>query len=66
MKQNLGKLDRIFRFAVAFWWLGPFAPHFSVIWVDWLLFVVAWLALFESFLGYCYGHELLGIKNTNQ
>ena len=23
MKQNLGKLDRVLRFALAFWWLSP-------------------------------------------
>lgn len=24
-KKNLGKLDQIFRFALAFWWLGLWA-----------------------------------------
>lgn len=32
MNQNLGKLDRILRFALAFWWLGPWAPQFGAEW----------------------------------
>ena len=66
MKQNLGKLDRIFRFALAFWWLGPFAPYFGTAWVDWLIFGVGLIALLESFLGWCLLHQLLKINNKNQ
>ena len=66
MKQNLGKLDRIFRFALAFWWLGPWMPQYSLVWLNWVLFVVGWIALAESFLGWCLLHQLLGINNKNQ
>ena len=45
MTHNLGKLDRILRFALAFWWLGPWAPHYSFAWGNALIFVVAWIAL---------------------
>ena len=38
--QNLGKLDRIFRFALAFWWLGPLAPHFDANWGNILIAIV--------------------------
>ena len=27
---NLGKLDRMLRFALAFWWLGPWAPKYGI------------------------------------
>ena len=53
VKQNLGKLDRIFRFALAFWWLGPFAPQFNMVWLNWVIVIVGWIALLESFIGYC-------------
>ncbi len=78
MKQNLGKLDRIFRFGLAFWWLGPWAPQFSLnggfstIWfnsmilMNWLVVAVAWIALFESFVGWCWLHTLLNINNKAQ
>ena len=66
MKQNLGKLDRILRFALAFWWLGPFAPYYGIAWLDWLIFAVGVIALLESFLGWCWLHQLLGINNKNQ
>lgn len=66
IKQNLGKLDRIFRFALAFWWLGPLAPSFSFAWTNWAMFIVGWIALLESFAGFCWLHNLFGIHNKNQ
>jgi len=78
MKQNLGKLDRIFRFGLAFWWLSPWAPQFSLnggwstttfnlmIWANWAVVIVAWIALFESFTGWCWLHTLLNINNKAQ
>ncbi len=66
MKQNLGKIDRILRFALAFWWLGPWAPHYSVSLANWLIFIVGWIALVESFFGWCWLHNLFGINNANQ
>ncbi len=66
MKQNLGKLDRILRFMLALWWLGPFAPAFSAAWLNWAIFIFGWIALIESFLGYCAIHSICGIDNTKQ
>lgn len=66
MKQNLGKLDRIFRFALAFWWLGPFAPDYSIVLVNWAIFIVGWIALIESFAGWCGLHSFFGVNNKNQ
>lgn len=66
MKQNLGKLDRILRFVLALWWLGPFAPSFSASWANWAILIIGWIALIESFLGYCAIHSILGIENKNQ
>ena len=66
MKENLGKVDRILRFALAFWWLGPWAPQYSAIWANWLIFIVGWIALIESFIGLCWLHNLFGINSKNQ
>jgi len=66
MKQNLGKLDRILRFALAFWWLGPWAPSFDISWLNWAVMIVAWIALFESFAGWCWLHAAFKIDNKNQ
>lgn len=66
MKQNLGSLDRILRFALAFWWLGPWAPKFGLEFVNWSIFIVGWIALIESFLGWCFIHDILGVSNKNQ
>ena len=66
MKQNLGKLERVLRFALAFWWLSPWAPQSGLSAVDWVIAIVAWIALAESFLGWCLLHQLLGINNKNQ
>ena len=45
MKQNLGKVDRILRFALAFWWLGPLAPSYGAAWANALTAIVGWIAL---------------------
>ena len=66
MKQNLGKVDRILRFALAFWWLGPLAPQFGAPWANALIAVIGWIALAESFLGWCGLHRLFDIDNKNQ
>ncbi len=66
MRQNLGKLDRILRFALAFWWLGPLKPDFGADWVSTIVAVVGWIALVESFWGWCGLHTLFGIDNKNQ
>ena len=65
MEQNLGKQDRIFRFALAFWWLGPFAPVYNS-GVNTLISLVGWIALIESFVGWCLLHKLFNIRNKNQ
>ena len=66
MKQNLGKLDRILRFALAFWWLGPWMPEYNSVLATILITVVGWVALVESFLGWCMLHQWLGINNKSQ
>lgn len=72
MRQNLGKLDRLLRFALAFWWLGPWAPRFTVAngtWLvvaNWLLIIIGVIALIESFTGWCGIHSLLKINNKSQ
>ncbi len=66
MKQNLGKLDRILRFALAFWWLGPFAPQFQATWANWIIIIIGLIALLESFTGWCGLHNLFKINNRNQ
>ena len=64
--QNLGKLDRIFRFALAFWWLGPWAPEFGVEWGNVLIAIIGWISLVESFWGWCWLHTAFRIDNKNQ
>ncbi|MBI4116366.1 DUF2892 domain-containing protein [Candidatus Pacearchaeota archaeon] len=66
MKQNLGRTDRILRFALAFWWLGPWALRFNTEWANWIIIAVGWIALVESFVGWCWLHTLFGINNKNQ
>lgn len=66
MTHNLGKLDRILRFALAFWWLGPWAPHYASDVVNLLMFIVAWISLAESFLGWCWLHTAFRINNKDQ
>ncbi len=65
-KQNLGKLDRVLRFALAFWWLGPWVPVYSYEWINLLMFVIAWIALLESFTAWCWIHTACKIDNRNQ
>lgn len=66
IKTNLGTVDRVLRFALAFWWLGPWAPEFAQPWAAWLILIVGWIALIESFIGFCWLHTLFGIDNKNQ
>ena len=66
MKQNLGKTDRILRFALAFWWLGPWALRTNITLVNWIIILVAWIALIESFTGWCGLHSLFKINNKDQ
>ena len=66
LKQNLGKVDRVLRFLLAFWWLGPWAPVYGNDTVNWIIFIVGWVALVEAFLAYCPLHGMLGIDNKNQ
>lgn len=66
IKRNLGSVDRVLRFALAFWWLGPWAPSYSSELVGGLIFFVGWIALLESFIGWCWLHTLFGIDNRNQ
>ena len=66
MIQNLGKVDRILRFALAFWWLGPWTPVFNAAWANWIITIVGIISLIESFTGYCWLHNALGIHNKNQ
>ena len=66
MKQNLGKLDRILRFALAFWWLGPWAPTLAFAWANWIIFAIGAIALWESFTGWCWLHTLFKINNKSQ
>jgi hypothetical protein len=66
MKQNLGKLDRIFRFILGILWIGPMAPQFETGWINVVIFIIALIALVESFLGYCMLHSLFNINNKDQ
>ncbi|MDO8642439.1 MAG: DUF2892 domain-containing protein [Candidatus Woesearchaeota archaeon] len=59
--QNLNSVDRVLRFALAFWWLGPWAPSYGAEWANWLVLIVGWIALVESFVGYCWLQKTLGI-----
>ncbi len=66
MTQNLGKLDRILRFILAFWWIGPLAPHYDASWANAAIAIVGWIALVESFWGFCALHAIFKIDNRNQ
>ena len=66
ISQNLGKLDRIFRFVLAVWWLGPWAPHYGAERANVLIAFVGWVALVESLVGWCGLHRLFSIDNKNQ
>ncbi len=65
MQQNLGSVDRVLRFLLAFWWLGPWSLVYPYTWINWVLFVVGWIALIESFIGFCWLHQVLGIKRKD-
>ena len=66
MKQNLGTTDRVLRFALAFWWLGPWHPEFNIYLVNLIIIVIGIIALVESFIGWCWLHTLFNINNKNQ
>ncbi len=66
MTQNLGKLDRIFRFVLGIVWLSPLAPQFDGSVYNTLILIVAVIALVESFLGWCWLHTLFHLDNKNQ
>jgi len=66
MKTNLGTVDRVLRFGLAFWWLGPWALQYNAAWANWIIAIVGWIALIESFLGYCWLHDLFGIHTKDQ
>ena len=66
INQNLGMLDRIFRFVLGILWLSPMAPQFSIAWINTLITAVAWIFLVESLIGWCGLHKLFGINNKNQ
>ena len=66
MKRNLGMMDRGLRFALAFWWLGPWALRYNTEWMNWIIIAVGWIALLESFIGHCWLHTLLGIDSKDQ
>jgi hypothetical protein len=63
VKQNLGNLDRIFRFVLGVWWLSPWAPLFQWEWANWVILIVGVIALIESFIGVCWMHNVLHIHN---
>ena len=61
-KPNLGPVDRVLRFALAFWWLtwppidqacGLGTSNCPLPWTGWLVAIVAWIALLESMFGWC-------------
>jgi len=65
-KANLGPLDRILRFALAFWWLGPWAPVYPYPLANGLIVAIGWISLLESFVAWCWLHDLFGIHNEKQ
>jgi len=70
VKQNLGKLDRIFRFVLALWFLGPYTPQFSLAqtnWltaIHWLIMAIGVIALIEAFVGWCWLQGLLHLNKN--
>jgi len=66
MKQNLGTTDRVLRFALAFWWLGPWTPVLRLNWLNVVITVIGVIALVESFIGWCWLHTVFHINNKNQ
>ncbi|MBI2483246.1 DUF2892 domain-containing protein [Candidatus Uhrbacteria bacterium] len=65
LHRNLGFLDRVLRFALAVWWLGLWAPVFPYEWANWGISIIGWIALVESFLGWCGFHALWGIHDCD-
>ena len=66
MRQNLGEMDRTLRFALAFWWLGPWSPQYDFYWANVAILIFGWIALIESFAGWCGIHHLFHVNNKNQ
>jgi hypothetical protein len=66
MKPNLGKLDRIFRFALAVWWIGPWTPAISSEVGRAFITVVGWIALIEAFTAYCWLQSFLSMGDKSQ
>lgn len=66
MKQNLGWLDRIFRFALGVWLISWVLPVLKGDLLWWLVVVVAAWSLLESFTAYCCLHKWCKINNKNQ
>lgn len=63
IKQNIGNIDRIFRFVLGIWILQMVLPVVSQPLWWWLLLILGVGALLESFSGYCWLHEKLISKN---
>ena len=59
--RNLDVTDRVLRFALAFWWLGPWGISFTSDWANIVITIIAWIALIESFLGWCWLHHAFGL-----
>ena len=66
MNQNLGRVDKVLRFMLAFWWLSPLAPQFDAGWANLLIVIVGWVMLVESLFGWCGFYRLFNIDNKNQ
>ena len=69
MKQNLGKLDRIFRFILGIWIIRSPEVLLHVRYFEWgslTLLAIGVIALLESFVGWCCLHDWLRINNKNQ
>ena len=66
MKCNLGKLDRIFRFASG--WILVLLLVFVVKdnLLQWILGILAGISLFESFFGWCGLHNIFNVNLKNQ
>ena len=65
MNQNLGKLDRIFRFILGVWWLSPLTPQWGS-GTNTFLAIIGWIFLIESLVGWCWLHRWFHIDNKNQ
>lgn len=65
MNQNLGKLDRIFRFVLGIWLIKDPDDLLAFASLDWgtrLILIIGLIALLESFAGWCWLHKALGLK----